>query len=91
MTGRKVTAISRAMQGKQNLTVGTMVDLAVALGKQVEVRMTDLAPIEMAVASSAHCIRASQAWAINYMGEPTDQAPYLFPASGPVGALAEIR
>jgi plasmid maintenance system antidote protein VapI len=76
MTGKKATAISRAMQGKQNLTIGTMVDLAVALGKQVEIRVVDLDKIEVATNSSAQSNRLNQAWATEYFSNLGIHTPY---------------
>jgi len=74
-TGRKAQAISRAMQGKQNLTIGTMVDLAVALGKTVEIRVVDLPKLQTAPESKASAAQRSQAWTEEYLKEMVDLGP----------------
>jgi len=74
-TGRKAQAISRAMQGKQNLTIGTMVDLAVALGKTVEIRVVDLPKLQIAPESKASAAQRSQVWAEEYLKEMVDLGP----------------
>jgi len=44
-TGRSPQAISRALTGHQNLTVGTMVDLAFAFGHTLDLGIKPLKPL----------------------------------------------
>ena len=74
-TGRKAQVISRAMQGKQNLTIGTMVDLAVALGKTLEIRVVDLPKLQVVTESKASAAEHCHAWAEGYLSQMVDQRP----------------
>jgi plasmid maintenance system antidote protein VapI len=73
--GKKTQAISRAMQGKQNLTIGTMVDLAVALGKTVEIKVVDLPKVQVVTESKASASRRSQVWTAGYLNRIVDPEP----------------
>lgn len=76
MLGKKSQAISRAMQGKQNLTIGTMVDIAVALGKTVDLKVVDLARIQVATESTASSYIATQLWNSNYLNDQQQKFSY---------------
>ncbi|MBS1941095.1 MAG: helix-turn-helix transcriptional regulator [Bacteroidetes bacterium] len=41
-TGKKAQAISRAFNGQQNLTIGTILEIAVSLGKTVRFQLSNL-------------------------------------------------
>lgn len=60
--GKSVQAISRALKGKQNLTVGTLVEIAVALGKTVDLSAIDLPAIQVATASKPVLSQRIQSW-----------------------------
>lgn len=65
MIGVKNQAISRALKGKQNLTVGTLMAIAVALKKTVDFSIIDLPEIEEAVASRDFETDWCRAWSTN--------------------------
>lgn len=75
-TQRSVQAVSRALQGRQNLTIGTMVDLAVALGKTVDVRIADLDPIITATESTASSLQRAQGFVWEYLSQRIPAAQY---------------
>lgn len=62
LIGKKVQAVSRALKGKQNLTVGTLMDMAVALGKTVDLSVVDLPEVQTVIGSRAFMDRLVRNW-----------------------------
>ncbi len=73
---KRVQSVSRALQGRQNLTIGTMVDLAVSLGKTVDVQVVDLDPIVVATESTASGLQRAQQFVWEYLNQMPPLRPY---------------
>lgn len=60
--GKSPQSVSRALKGKQNLTVGTMMELLVSVGKTLDLQVVDLPPLQATMESRHTLSRKVGTW-----------------------------